>query len=86
MKLLKHEQQESYENAKTYYICKERFENKYAKDKKHRKVRDHCHYSGEYGGAVYSICNLKYSIPKEITITFHNRSNYDYDFIIKELT
>ena len=24
-------------------ICKEKFENKYADDKKHGKVRDHCH-------------------------------------------
>ena len=28
MKLLKKEQQESYENAKMCYICKEKFENK----------------------------------------------------------
>ena len=25
-------------------------------------------------------------MPKEISVVFHNRSNYDYDFIIKELT
>ena len=30
--------------------------------------------------------NLKYSIPKEIPVIFHNGSNYDYDFIMKELT
>ena len=28
---------------------------------------------------------LKYSVPKEISIVFRNRSNYDYHFIIKEL-
>ena len=55
------------------------------KDKKYRKVRDHCHYTGEYRGAVHTICNLKYSVPKEIPIVFHNGSNYDYHFIIKEL-
>ena len=33
MKLLTKEQQESYETAKTCYICKEKFENKYVKDK-----------------------------------------------------
>ena len=47
MKLLTKEQQESYENAKICYICKEKSENKYLKDKKYRKVRDHCHYTGE---------------------------------------
>lgn len=24
------------------------------------KVRDHCHYTGKYWGAAYSICNVKY--------------------------
>ena len=43
MKLLTKEQQESYENAKIRYICKEKFENRYLKDIKYRKVRDHCH-------------------------------------------
>ena len=39
-KLLTKERQESYENAKICYICKENFENKYLKDKKYHKVRD----------------------------------------------
>ena len=42
MKLLTKEQQESYENAKICYICEEKFEIKYLKDKKYHKVRDHC--------------------------------------------
>ena len=85
MKLLTKEQQESYENAKIFYICKEKIENKYVKDKKYRKVRDHCHYIGECRGAAHSICNLKYSVSKKIPIVFHNGSYYDYHFIIKEL-
>ena len=63
MKLLTKEQQQSYENAKICYICKEKFLKKYIKDKKYCKVRDHCHYTGEFRGAVHSICNLKYSVP-----------------------
>ena len=64
MKLLTKEHHESNENAKICYICKEKFENKYVKNKKYRKVRYHCHYTGEYRGAAHSICNLKYSVPK----------------------
>ena len=55
------------------------------KDKKYRKVRDHCHYTGVHRGPVHRICNLKYSVPKNNSIVFHNGSNYDYHFIIKEL-
>ena len=32
-----------------------------------------------------SICNLRYKVPKEIPVVFHNGSTYDYHFIIKEL-
>ena len=38
MKLLTKEQQESYENGKICYICKENIENKYLKDKKPVKL------------------------------------------------
>ena len=53
--------------------------------KKNYKVRDHCHYTGKYRGAAHNICNLRYKVPKEIPIVFHNGSIYDYNFIIKEL-
>ena len=53
--------------------------------KKQQKVRDHCHYTGKYRGAAHNICNLRYKVPKEIPIMFHNGSTYDYHFIIKEL-
>ena len=72
MKLLTKEQQESYENAKVGY--KEKIENKYLKDKKYYKVRDHCHCTGEYRGVVHNICNLKYSVPNKIPMAFHNGS------------
>ena len=41
------------------------------------KVRDQRHYTGE--------CDLKYCIRKKIPAAFHNRSNYDYHFIITQL-
>ena len=53
--------------------------------KKYPKVRDQCYYTGEYRGAVHSICNLKYSVLKKISITFHNGSNCDHHFVTKEL-
>ena len=55
------------------------------KDKKYDKVRDHCHYTGEYRHAAQNIWNFKYCVPKKIPIAFRIGSNYDYHFIIKRL-
>lgn len=59
------------------------FEDKHVKDKTYFKDKDHCHYTDEYIGATHSICNLGYSIPREITVIFQDASNSDYHFIIK---
>ena len=75
-------EEKNHNNQKVCYICKKEFD---TNDKKHYKVRDHCHYAGKYRGATHNICNLRYKIPKEIPIVFHNGSTYDYHFIIKEL-
>ena len=74
-------EKETHENQKVCYICKKNF----STNKKYCKVRDHCHYTGQYRGAAHSICNLRYQIPKEIPVVFHNGSTYDYHFIIKQL-
>ena len=70
-------EEKNYNNQNACYICKKEFDKS---DKKHYKVRDHCHYTGNN-----NICNLRYKIPKEILIVFHNGSTYDYHFTIKEL-
>ena len=55
-------------------------------DNVYHKVRDHCHYTGNYRGAAHDICSLRYKTPKENPIAFHNSSTNDYHFIIKEST
>ena len=72
----------NYNKEKICYIFKKEFDND---DKKNHKVRDHCHYAGKYRGAAHNICNLRFKVPKEIPVVFHNGSTYDYYFIIKEL-
>ena len=71
-----------YNEQEICYTCKKEFDKN---DKKHYKVRYHCHYTGKYRGAAHNICNLRYKVPREIAIVFHNGSIYDYHFIIKEL-
>ena len=70
-----------YNKQKICYIGKKEFNNN---DKKQQKVRNHCRYTGKYRGAAHNICNLRYKLPKEIPVVFHNGSTYDYHFIIKE--
>ena len=72
-------------NSKICYICKEKLKDKYINDKKYCQVRDYCQYTGKYRGAAHRICNLRYSVLKEIPRGFCNESNFDDHFIIKML-
>ena len=76
------EEKINYNDQQICYICKKEFDKS---DKKHHKVRDHCHYTGKYRDAAHNICNLRYKVPKEIPVVFHNGSTYDYHFITKDL-
>ena len=71
------EEEDNYNKENICHICKKEFNN--------NKVRDHCHFTGKYRGAAHNTCNLRYKIPKNIPVIFHNGSIYDYHFIIKEL-
>ena len=74
-----------HQDATECYICRKRFLKKFVNDTNYRIVRDHYHFTGKYRGATHSICSLKFNVPSEIPEVFHNGSNYDYHFIIKEL-
>ena len=71
------EEEDNYNKDNICHICKKEFDND--------KVRDHCHFTGKYRGAAHNTCNLRYKIPKNIPVIFHNGSTYDYHFIKKEL-
>ena len=75
----------SCKNANNCSICKEKFENKYLRDKKYHKARDYCHCTEEIKRSAHGICNVKYIVPNENQLAFHNGSNYDYHFTIKEV-
>ena len=72
------EEKDNYNKENICHICKKEFNND-------MKVRDHCHFTDKYRGAAHNMCNLRYKIPENIPVTFHNGSTYDYHFIIKEL-
>ena len=59
-------------DARNCYICGKRILKKVTSSKHYGKVRDHCHYTGKYRGAAYSICDLKFNVPNKIPVGFHN--------------
>ena len=83
MLLLTKGESKSHHDANICYICGKRFLKEIANNKNYRIARDHCHYTGKYRGAVYSIYNLTFNVPNEIPVVFHKGSNYDSHFIIK---
>ena len=80
------EEEDNYNKENTCYICKKDFNNDTTESSfLERKVKDYCHFTGRNRRAAHNTCNLRYKIPKNIRVIFHNGSTYDYHFIIKEL-
>ena len=71
------EEEDNYNKENICHICKKELNND--------KVRDHYHLAGKFKGAAHNTCNLRYKIPKNIPIIFHNGSTYHCHFIIKEI-
>ena len=82
---LKKEQLKSNQDANVCCICGKKFLKKLSRSKNYQNVRDYYYYAGKYKDPVHSICNLKFNVPNEIPVVFHNSSNYDYYYIIKKL-
>ena len=74
---LSKDEEDSYDKKNTCHIC--------MKDLDSDKVKDYCYFTGQYRGAAHNTFSLKYKIPKNIPVIFHNGSTYDYHFIIREL-
>ena len=73
-----------FQSAKICHIC----EQDLFKDKETGqilKVRDHCHFTGEYRGAAHNHCNLKCRKPLILPVIFHNLQGYDSHLFIKQL-
>ena len=50
-----------------------------------RKVRDHCHLTGTYRGALHSKCNLRLRRSITFPVVFHNLTGYDSHLFVKDL-
>ena len=82
--MLTKEELKSHQDSKVCYIYGKRILKKLSKIINYRKFRSHCHYTGKYRDVAQSFCNLKFNVPNKIHVVFHNGSNFNYHFIIKE--
>ena len=64
------------------YACGEKFNNK---KEDYKKVRDHCHYTGKYRGALHSKCNLRLKRTRTIPVFAYNLTGYDSHLFVKRL-
>ena len=68
----------SFESASKCYACGRKL--------KDDRIRDHCHFTGRYRGALHSQCNLKLrQRPFTIPVIAHNMSGYDSHMFVKML-
>ena len=77
MKDLTAAQVQEYLQAKTCHICEKSLDKK--------RVRDHCHLTGEFRAAAHEDCNLNYQDTRVIPVVFHNLSGYDAHFILRDI-
>ena len=75
---LTEEEQKSFKEARICHIC--------SKELKDDKVRDHCHFTGEYRGAAHNSCNLQCRKPLILPVILHNLQGYDAHLFIKKLS
>ena len=78
------QEEKDFQSATICYICEQDL-NTDKETGQILKVRDHCHFTGEYRGVAHNQCNLKCKKPHILPVIFHNLQGYDSHLIIKQL-
>ena len=68
-----------FQKSNNCWICKKLIDND------DDKVRDHCHITGKFRGAVSKSCNLNFKLTKKVPVIFHNLKHYDSHLILMNL-
>ena len=67
-----------FKTATHCFVCGEEFK------EGDKKVRDHCHFTGQYRGCAHDDCNLQFSMRYyKVPVFLHNLKNYDAHLIIQ---
>ena len=74
--IISEEEEQQFQSSNTCWICEKRI------DGDDEKVRDHCHITAKFRGAVYWSCNINLQLTKKVPIIFHNLRGYDSHIIV----
>ena len=69
--ILSEEEEKQFQSSNTCWICEKLIDND------DEKVRDHCHITGKFRGAVHWSCNINFQLTKNVPVVFHNLRGYD---------
>ena len=75
--LIMTEEEEQFKWSNTFWISEKLI------DDDNEKVRDHCHITGQFRGAVHCCYNLQ--LTKKVPVIFHNLRGYDSHLVFHEL-
>ena len=73
------EEEQLFQKSNSCHICKKLINND------DKKVRDHCHVTGKFRGAVHRSCNVNFQLTKKVPVIFHNLRGYDSHLILCKL-
>ena len=71
-------EEKEFHKAELCHVCKKQLDDD--------RVRDHCHFTGQYRGAAHNSCNLQCRKPMILPVIFHNLQGYDAHLFIKQLS
>jgi len=78
---ISNEEQRNFDNVTHCPKCSSAF----TLEGKHRKVRDHCHITGNYRGPLCHLCNSRLRLKRRVLpVVFHNFKGYDGHLICKQ--
>ena len=79
--IISRDEQRAFDNTTSCPKCKTAF----SSGGKHRKVRDHCHITGRFRGALCHVCNSRLRLKRRfLPVVFHNFKGYDGHLICKQ--
>ena len=73
------EEEYLFQQSNNCWICKKLIDNN------DEKVRDYCHVTGKFRGAVHWNCNINFQLTKRIPVIFHNLKGYDSHLVFSVL-